>query len=224
VLKLEKEFLLFDLDGTLTNPKLGITKSFQYALKAFGIVIDDLDELIPCIGPPLRDSFKNFYAFSEEEAERAVAKYREYFGSQGIFENALYNGVPALLGEQATRDKKLIVATSKPTVYAKKILEHFGIAASFAFVSGSEMDGTRSGKAEVIRYALENMGVTDRSKAIMIGDRKHDILGAKALGMDSIGVLYGYGSREELEGAGADYIAENVEALSKLLCGGNLNA
>jgi phosphoglycolate phosphatase len=217
VLDLEKKYLLFDLDGTLTDPKIGITKSFQYALKAFGIVVDDLDELLPCIGPPLRDSFKELYSFSDEEAEWAVAKYREYFSEQGIFENALYSGIPALLSEQVARGRKLIVATSKVTAYAKRILEHFGIAKYFAFVAGSEMDGRRSDKAEVIRYALESMNITEIRKAVMIGDRKYDILGAKELGMDSIVVLYGYGSRGELESVEAGYIAVSVEALSELL-------
>jgi phosphoglycolate phosphatase len=214
---MEKDYLLFDLDGTLTYPKIGITKSFQYALKSFGINVDNLDELTPCIGPPLRDSFKQRFFLSKEDTEKAVVKYREYFSEHGIFENTPYSGIDGLLAEQASRGRKIILATSKVTSYANQILAHFGLAKYFDFVAGSEMDGSRSEKGEVIRYALESLHIADLSNVVMIGDRKYDILGAKELGIDSVGVLYGYGSREELESAGATHIAVSVDALSTML-------
>jgi len=214
---MDKDFILFDLDGTLTDPKLGITKSVQYSLRCFGIHIDNLDDLIPFIGPPLRDSYQNLYSFSNEEAEKAVQKYREYFSEQGIFENIIYDGIEIMLSNLYKNRKALIVATSKPFIFAKTILEHFKIDKYFSFISGSELDGRRSNKDLVIEYALENMRISDRNKAIMIGDRKHDIIGAKAASLDSIGVLYGYGDFLELSGAGATYLVKSVDELSKLL-------
>ena len=216
---MNKEFIFFDLDGTLTDPKTGITKSVQYSLKAFGIDINDPDELVAFIGPPLRDSYKKYYSFSDADAEKAVEKYREYFSEKGIFENAIYDGIADLLKLQAASGKTLTVATSKPTVYAEKILKHFNIEAYFRFVAGSELDGRRSKKDLVIQYALDNLNISDKNKVIMVGDREHDILGAKTLGIDSIGVLYGYGDYDELSDAGATYIAADVNELSELLCG-----
>lgn len=217
---MDKKYILFDLDGTITDPKTGITKSIQYSLRDFGINVEDLDELTPFIGPPLRDSYKKYYGFNDGNAEKAVAKYREYFSEQGIFENVLYPGIDKLLQIQQQRGKMLAVATSKPTVFAEKILKHFHIDEFFSFVAGSELDGRRSQKSEVIQYALDNLPAASADSAIMVGDREYDILGAKALGMDSIGVLYGYGSLEELEEAGATYITESVSGLSDLLCAG----
>ena len=216
---MNKEFIFFDLDGTLTDPKTGITKSVQYSLKSFGIDINDPDELVAFIGPPLRDSYKKYYAFSDADSEKAVEKYREYFSEKGIFENAIYDGIADLLKLQAASGKTLTVATSKPTVYAEKILKHFNIEAYFRFVAGSELDGRRSKKDLVIQYALDNLNISDKNKVIMVGDREHDILGAKELGIDSIGVLYGYGDYKELSEAGATYIAADVNELSELLCG-----
>jgi len=214
---MDKTYILFDLDGTISDPKIGITKSVQYSLNAFGIHVTDTDKLTHFIGPPLRDSYKKYYRFSDAEAEIAVAKYREYFAETGIFENTLYDGMDALLNTLKNMDKQLIIATSKPTVYAEKILKYFGIDQYFSFVAGSELDGRRSKKSEVIKYALDNMGITYISQAIMIGDREHDIIGAKALDMDSIGVLYGYGDLQELTNAGATFICESVRDLSDLL-------
>jgi len=208
-----KKYILFDLDGTISDPKMGITKSVRYSLKSFGIEIDNTDELTPFIGPPLRDSYKKFYGFTDSEAETAVAKYREYFAETGIFENTLYNGIAEMLKALKTLDKTLVIATSKPTVYAVRILEHFNIGEYFKFVSGSELDGTRSKKDEVIAFAMKNCGITSADRAIMVGDREHDIIGAKKSGIDSVGVLYGYGDYAELSGAGATYIAESVEKL-----------
>jgi len=214
---MDKEYILFDLDGTLTDPKTGITKSVQYSLRTFGIHIGNLDELIPFIGPPLRDSYRKYYAFSAEEAENAVEQYREYYSTQGIFENTIYDGVESLLETLYLSGKTLIVATSKPTVFAERIVRHFGIDRYFTFVSGSELDGQRSQKDLVIRHALDTLNITAIHEAVMIGDREHDVIGAKKAGMGSIGVLYGYGSAEELIGAGADRLVKTVDELSQLL-------
>ncbi|MBO5197164.1 MAG: HAD family hydrolase [Lachnospiraceae bacterium] len=209
--------VLFDLDGTLTDPKVGITSSVAYALKSFGIAVEDLDSLRPFIGPPLKESFMVYYGFSDEQASEAVSKYREYFSVTGIFENEVYEGIPELLSALKCAGRRVILATSKPKIYAEQILEHFGLAKYFDYVAGSELDGTRVKKAEVIDYALAQVGIADRSCAVMVGDRLHDILGAKETGLPSIGVLYGYGNRPELETAGADRIAADVAELERLL-------
>lgn len=211
------QYIFFDLDGTLTEPKVGITKSVAYALKYYGIHVEDLDTLCPFIGPPLKDSFMKYYGFNDAKAEEAVEKYREYFRPYGIYENEMYEGVDNLLTQLKECGKTIVLATSKPTVFAEIILKHFGLRSYFDCVVGSELDGTRVKKGDVIAYALEEIGVTDKSKVVMIGDRDNDILGAKENGLDCIGVLYGHGSREELELAGADRIVETVEELSSSL-------
>jgi len=208
--------ILFDLDGTLTDPKIGITKSVQYALKSFGIE-ESLENLIPFIGPPLKYSFVNLYQFDEAKATLAIAKYREYFAVTGLYENELFAGVPELLQDLRTEGKTLALATSKPTVYADQILEHFKIREYFTFVAGSNLDGSRVEKAEVIAYALKNLGVSDYSQVIMIGDRKHDLIGAKTVGVDSIGVLYGYGSHEELSAEVPTWLAKDLVELREIL-------
>ncbi|MDR0325436.1 MAG: HAD-IA family hydrolase [Oscillospiraceae bacterium] len=217
------EIILFDLDGTLTDPKEGITKSYQYALSAFGIQ-ESLDDLIQYIGPPLRETIANRYGFSPPDVEKAVAKFREYFFDAGIYENEVYAGIPELLKTLHGEGKTMAVATNKVLPAAQKVLEHFCLDRYFAFVSGDDMEGslTKDGKRNIIRIALEAVGAADKSKAVMIGDRKHDVIGAREAGIGSIGVLYGYGSREELAGAGAAYIADTVEDLKGLLCGGLL--
>ena len=211
------KYILFDLDGTLTDPKLGITKSFAYALKSYGIQVDDLDSLLKFIGPPLKDSFVKYYGFSEEQGAEAVEKYREYFKPYGIYENKVYDGVENMLAELVKCGKKVILATSKPTVFANMILEYFHLDKYFTCAVGSELDGSRVKKGEVITEALRQAGVTDKSLAVMIGDREHDILGAKENGIDSIGVLYGYGDRAEHEAAGAGMIVESIEELLQYL-------
>lgn len=211
------KYILFDLDGTLTDPKLGITKSVTYALNHFGITPNSLDDLCKFIGPPLTDSFKKYYGFSDEDAILGVEKYREYFGVTGIFENSLIDGIDKLLITLKSKGKTLIVATSKPTVFALKVLEHFDLLKYFDFVAGSELDGTRVAKHEVIAYALEQCNISDLAAAIMIGDREHDILGAKRNGIASVGVLFGYGSLDELTNAGADYIAASVEDIYPII-------
>lgn len=214
---MDKKYMLFDLDGTLTDPQEGITNSVAYALEQYGIHVEDRSSLNKFIGPPLKDSFMEYYGFAEDRAEEAVWKYREYFNEDGIFENKVYPGIPQMLQRLNDQGKILIVATSKPTVYAKRILERFELSQYFADVQGSEMDGRRTKKEEVISYALEQDQITDNAQAVMIGDREHDIIGAKKCGLDSIGVLFGYGSREELEGCGAGQIVDTVQMLEDLL-------
>ena len=209
--------ILFDLDGTLTDPKTGITKSVQFALAHFGIHVENPDVLCPFIGPPLLDSFRDFYGFSETDAKTAIAQYREYFSAKGIYENAVYDGIPALLQALKTAGRRIVLATSKPTIFANLILKHFAIDSYFDFVSGSELDGTRTHKAEVIAYALQQCQLHDTASLVMVGDRKHDIIGAQQTDLASIGVLYGYGSREELCAAGATMLADTVRDLSALL-------
>ncbi len=210
-------YLLFDLDGTLTDPGLGITNSVMHALRRFNIRVDDRASLYRFIGPPLRDSFERFYGFSPAQSERAVGYYREYFRETGIFENKVYDGIPELLTALKEKGKILAVATSKPEEFAVRILRHFGMYDCFDLVAGATMDDTRNKKSDVIRYALEKLGVSDNSEAVMIGDREYDIIGAKENGLDSIGVLFGYGSRDELEQAGAVYIAEKPEEILRFI-------
>ncbi|NLK20666.1 MAG: HAD family hydrolase [Epulopiscium sp.] len=213
----EHDIILFDLDGTLTDPKLGITKSIQYSLKHFGINESCLDRLVPFIGPPLKDSFMEFYDFTEEQTEEAIKKYREYFAEKGLYENAIYPGIYELLEELYNGGKFLYVATSKPTIFAKKILEHFGISRFFKSIVGSNLDGSRVDKGEIISDVIENIDNPNYNKIVMIGDRKFDIIGARKLGLDSIGVLYGFGPLEELELEKPTYIAETVEDLKRNL-------
>lgn len=210
------DFILFDLDGTLTDPGVGITNSVAYALRKWGIEVEDRKELYTFIGPPLSASFAKYYGFSEEDSLKCVDYYREYFGDIGIFENEVYDGIHDLLTHLKETGKTLVLATSKPEQYAKRILEHFDLAKYFDYVSGASMDESRNKKGDVIRYAIENFDI-DVSKAVMIGDREHDILGAKENSLRSIGVLYGYGDRKEHEAAGADYIAETVEDILKYI-------
>lgn len=211
-----KQYLLFDLDGTLTDPMVGITSSVQYALEKFGIHVRYLKELIPFIGPPLAESFQKFYGFSKEDAEKAIQYYREYYAPKGIFENEVYEGIPEMLAHLTEAGFTLLVATSKPTVFARKVLKHFGMEDYFSFVGESELDGSRTKKAEVISYILKTCGI-EAKEAIMIGDRRHDIEGGKACGLESVGVLYGYGTEQELTEAGADHIIRTVAELEDYL-------
>lgn len=209
--------ILFDLDGTLTDPGIGITNSVMYALKKFQIEVEDRTTLFKFIGPPLKASFEKYYGFSKEESELALQYYREYFKPKGLYENQVYKGVRELLTELKSRNKTLILATSKPEEFAIEILKHFDLYPYFDFVAGATMDSSRVKKEDVILYALQSYGISDLSSAIMIGDREHDILGAKQVGLDSIGVLYGYGDYEELKEAGATYIAEDTNDILKFI-------
>lgn len=210
-------YILFDLDGTLTDPGLGITNSVMYSLKKFGIEVTDRASLYKFIGPPLRESYQRFFGFSPEDAEKATAYYREYFSEKGLYENQVYPGIHQLLAALRNAGATLVLATSKPEIFANEILRHFDLDQYFTVVAGATMDHTRNEKADVIAYALKTAGVQDLREAIMIGDREHDVLGAKKNALAAIGVLYGYGSEEELRAAGAIALAENSAALEKLL-------
>lgn len=209
--------ILFDLDGTLTDPKPGITKSVQYALAKMGIEEPDSERLTPFIGPPLGLAFKEFYQMNDQEAKQAVAYYRERFSVVGLYENAVYPGISELLKQLKSLDKTLLVATSKPTVFAVKILEHFAIDEFFTHVVGSNLDGTLVEKSEVIAFALNKIGVYRKDNVLMVGDRKHDVLGAKENGIDAVAVAYGYGPLAELTDSNPKYIVQTIEDLATLL-------
>jgi phosphoglycolate phosphatase len=197
--------IFFDLDGTLSDPKPGITGSIQYALEKLNIPVPTQDELTWCIGPPLRASFVALLG-GEEHADRGVELYRERFGTIGLFENTLYDGIVPVLAALHGSGRKLYVATSKPHVFADRIIDHFALRQYFTRVFGSELDGTRVDKSDLLRYALDETGA-DPARAIMIGDRKHDVIGAANNGIPAIGVIYGYGGRSELTEAGAKHLA-----------------
>ena len=207
--------VLFDLDGTLTESGIGITRSVAHSLRKFGIEETDQARLDRFVGPPLIDSYMRYYGFSREQAVLAVEYYREYYAVTGIFENRVYDGVETMLRTLKDAGKVCVLATSKPEHYAVQILEHFGLSSYFSCIAGATMDEKRTNKADVIAYALEKAGKT--GGAVMVGDRKHDMEGARANGLPSIGVLYGYGSREELEAAGATYLAETAEEILKFV-------
>lgn len=213
------QYILLDLDGTLTDPKEGIANCVAYALSSFGVTVEDLDELTKFIGPPLRWSFSNYYGFSEEDAERLVAKYRERYTDIGIFENRLFDGVPEMLRALKSAGKTVALATSKPEIFAKRILEKYGVAQYFDVIVGSLLDGTRDSKNDVIAEVLRQLNLPEEEKesCIMVGDRHHDISGGKAFGLATAGLRLGYAEPGELEAAGADHIAEDIEELTGLL-------
>ena len=210
--------IFFDLDGTLTDPKEGITNSVVYALASFGIQ-EDPDRLTPFIGPPLIDSFMKFYHFDLPTAQKAVEKYREYFSQKGIFENKVFSGTQPLLAQLKAAGKTVCLATSKPEVFARQILEHFHMDDYFDEIVGSCLDDTRTKKGEVIGEVFTRLGENcpDKAMCVMVGDRLHDIHGAQENGLDSIGVTFGYGSQEELTQAGAAHIAHSFEELAQIL-------
>jgi len=209
--------VLFDLDGTLTDPKEGITNAFAYALRHYGIEADP-DSLTSVIGPPLADSFMELYGLSPERAGEAIGKYREYFSFRGWAENIPYPGIHEALGALRAQGKRLVIATSKPEEFALRIVKHFELYPFFTLVCGAPMTESAAGRKEnVIAAALERIGCPASDKAVMVGDRRHDIEGAHKNALAAVGVLYGYGSRDELAGAGAEYITESVQSLYELL-------
>lgn len=210
---------LFDLDGTLTDPQVGITNSILYALARLGITETDRKSLVKFIGPPLLESFRKWYGFSDAEARQAVAVYREYYAERGIYENNMYDGIDGLLSALHARSCRLILATSKATVYAHKILEHFRISQYFDRVVGSNFDLTRAAKVEIIHDILREMSRQDREVCIMIGDHVDDIHGAYENGIDSVAVTYGYGSLKDLSKCRPTYIVHTVQGLASLLIG-----
>jgi len=212
--------ILLDLDGTLTDPKVGILTSLQHALRELGEPVPEVDELGWCIGPPLKDAFETMFGREQhEKIAEGIRYFRERFGEIGLFENEVYPHIPAMLEQLQQQGHSLHIATSKPEVFAIRILDHFHLAKAFTSIHGSELDGTRGNKAELIAYILENQSISSHD-TLMIGDRKHDILGAVANDVQGIGVLWGYGSREELETAGATACADTPGELVEVI-GGN---
>ena len=207
--------ILFDLDGTLTDSGPGITNSVAYALKKWGIIENDVNKLKKFVGPPLDTSFAKYYGFSKEKCVQAIQYYREYYLTKGIYENQVYDGLEEVLKKLKEAGKQLVVATSKPEVFAREIIRYFHLDSYFSYVAGMELDGGRGTKAEVIEYAIRSCGAEDRREILMIGDRKHDVIGAREAGIDCVGVLYGFGSEEELKEAGAAGIAASVEDILK---------
>lgn len=212
------ETILFDLDGTLTDPGMGITNSVMYALKEMGCEVPERKALYKFIGPPLHDSFSQFYGMSESEAVEAVRQYRVYYRDKGIFENDVYDGIPEMLDALKKAGKRLVLATSKPEEFAKIIMAHYGLDKWVTEIAGATMDKARGTKGKVIAYALEGFGI-DPATAVMVGDREHDIIGGRENGLPGIGVTFGYGSREELENAGAVAVVDSPAELTKLLLG-----
>jgi len=199
---MKKDYLFFDLDGTLTESAPGIIRSARYALSRFGVTPDDA-VMMKFIGPPLLESFQRLCGLSEEQSREAIRLYREYFAEKGMFENSVYDGVREMLARLRAEGKILAVATSKPEIYAKQILDHFGLSEYFDFIAGAALDHVRMTKADVLQKAVAAVGLKDLDRGLMIGDRMHDAEGANTVGMQTLGVLYGYGSREELMEAGA---------------------
>lgn len=211
------KYILFDLDGTLTDSAEGITKSLQYGLNKLGIHVENIKDLEIFVGPPLANAAMEYYGLTQEQADLMLIYYREKFKSEGIFQNKVYEGIPKLLFKLKNNGNKCGLATSKPEVFAVQILEYFHLDQYFDFIIGNTLDDQRPTKSEIIRCALEMAKGYDLSEVFMVGDRKYDIQGAKENGIKSIGVSYGYGSKEELEAAGADAIAASVSELEKIL-------
>jgi phosphoglycolate phosphatase len=193
--------VLFDLDGTLTDPYLGITNSLKYALNKFDITVKDESVLRLCIGPPLKHSFAEYFHLNANDIGRAIEYYREYFFEKGMYENKLYDGIEGVLQKLQGMQKNCVMATSKDGISARKIAQHFNIDTYFAYIVGSNLDGT----------------LLEKDETVMVGDRKYDIIGAHKNGIDSIGVLYGYGSREEFEKDAPTYLCETVEGLLEII-------
>ena len=211
------EYLFFDLDGTVTDSAEGIYNSVIFALEKLGYTVEDKNTLRPFIGPPLYESFREYYGFDDETAWLGVKYYREYYPEKGIFENRLYDGMYELLKELSESGRKLVLATSKPEPFAVTILEHFNVSEFFTLIAGSTLDNSRRSKTDVLRYALDECGITDKSTVLMIGDRKHDVIGAHEVGIDCAYVLYGFGSIEEAKEFGAEYIIEDMKELKRFL-------
>lgn len=204
--------ILFDLDGTLTDPATGITGSIQFALKKLGRSVPPADDLIWCIGPPLLGSFKTMLGRNFGEAETALSLYRERYNAEGKFKNEIYPGIPETLQSLLEQSINLFLATSKPQVFANEILIHFNLLPFFKAVYGSELDGALADKGELIAYILEKEKISAEN-TMMVGDRSYDILAAKKHGIYSVGVTYGFGTIEELRESNADYIIDTPEQL-----------
>lgn len=207
--------LLFDLDGTLTDSTEGILNCLIYAIERMGFEVPEDTNIF--LGPPIRQSFAEFLGMNGDQVDEAVRIFRERYSDTGLFENRVYDGIPGMLERLKSGGKRLMVATSKPQVYAVRIFERFGLAQYFEIVGGAELDGSRDYKDEVIEYVLAKAGITDRSTVLMIGDRRQDVLGAHKTDIECMGILWGYGSVEELTQAGADYIARTPQEAADML-------
>lgn len=210
-------YIIFDLDGTISDPKEGLINSIVYSCKKFGINDYNPEEFTSFIGPPLHISYKSRFNLSDAEAEKIVKYYREYYSDKGKFENSLYSGIPEFLEYLKSKNYILAVATSKPTVFSKEILEHFCLADYFDVVIGSNLDNTMSEKSEIIAEVIKKLNLEAPNKCIMIGDRKFDIIGAHQNGIKCISMLYGYGSMQEFKAHNADYIFETLEEIKQIL-------
>ena len=214
------KYIFLDLDGTLTDPFLGITNSVKYALKKFDI--DKTNEELKCfIGPPLRESFHEYYGMDPDTCEDAIKYYREYFSTKGLFENELYPFTVKTLAELKKMGLTIVLATSKPEKFSVEILKHFEIFDYFDFVSGSTMDKTRDNKTVIIKYAIDELNITNLDEILMVGDRHHDIVGAKDNGIKCCYVTYGYGSVDEANKYGANYIISDLLDLIDIIKGSN---
>lgn len=214
------KYIFFDLDGTLTDSLPGIVRCVQHALKHFNIEVDDLSTLTKFVGPPLRQSFAEFYGFSPDQAEEGVRIYRERYSTVGLYENELYDGIDDLCRSLKEAGMTLIIASSKPVVFINKILEHFDILKYFDIIVGSELNGKRDAKIDVLNECFRQLSFKtsyDISECVMIGDRKFDIDAANELKMPNIGVTYGFGSREELLDHKAHIICDDVSSLKNIL-------
>ncbi len=209
--------ILLDLDGTLTDPQIGITKSIAFALEQMRAAVPEKSQLIECIGPPLSMSFSQLLPKpTAERVAEAIAHYRTRFSATGIFENSLYEGIQPALVQLTQQGATLHLATSKPHVFARRILEYFELETYFASVHGSELDGVRSHKADLIAYVLAQEAIAS-TEAVMVGDRAYDMVGAVANKIPAVGVLWGYGSRIELVEAGADRLLAQPSELSQMM-------
>lgn len=211
------DYIFFDLDGTITEPFEGITKALCYSLEKFGINVEDRNSLKICIGPPLWDTYTEIFGLSDEDANKATDYYREYYDAGGAYDCLIYDGIEEMLKKLHNSPCKVVLATSKPEKMARVVLAHFGLDKYFDFICGASMDKSRSSKTSVVAYALETAGVNDKTRCIMVGDRKFDVEGARENGLSTIGVTYGYGDRGELEKAGAKEIFDDAFSLCDFL-------
>lgn len=214
------KYILFDLDGTLTDSAEGITKCVQYALKALGVDEPDLNNLRPFIGPPLVECFIKLYGFTEEQAKFGTAKYRERYKDTGIYENKVYPGVPEMLAQLKASGLHLALATSKPLVFAQRVTDYFNLSQYFDYICGPDLTGSHlPAKADVIADAMQKLGVSDKSEVLMVGDRSQDVIGALKCGIACAGALYGYGGHKELADAGCTIFVDTPQDIVKLVCG-----
>lgn len=211
------DHILFDLDGTLTDPAEGILNSLRYALAKYNIEENDEDRLKAFIGPPLHESFRTIYNFNEEETKEIIGHYREYYGRDGMYQNFVIAGIPELLRELKQAGKQLYVATTKVTEFAQQVLDHYQLSQYFTLVIGGNEDGTRTAKVEIIDEILKTIPGVEKSRIVMIGDRKYDMIGATAHGIKTIAVTFGYGAIAELKAENPHYLVNSVAELSQVL-------